>query len=106
MPLASKVPKIVAMEPRVAPEANPAALTMPLLLIAGLPATTPAVIVTESVAMATAAPPPLAVTVFTCGDAASDATFTMTVIVGYLLPPASESLRVHVFAAQVQPVPL
>jgi hypothetical protein len=43
----------------------------------------------------------------TCGDVALLATFTVTVIAGWLDPPLSASLRVHVvpLAGHVHPVP-
>ena len=62
-------------------------------------------IVVESLALAGVEPPPETLTWFTCGELAFEATFTVTVIAGKLDPAVSTLLVVHVFVAQVHPVP-
>src|SRR5262249_16677845 len=64
-----------------------------------------AMMTVESFADALAEPPPATATLFTCGDAALAATFTVTVIGGKLAPPLRASLRVHELPAQVHPAP-
>ena len=63
------------------------------------------VISVESVVPAPADPPPETETEFTCGDDALGATFTVTVIGGYLPLAFNASLLVQVFPGHVHPVP-
>ena len=67
------------------PTTNPAALMADVAAACVLPTTfgttTSGMITVESVAVAEDAPPPLTTAVFTCGDVALAATFTVTVIV-------------------------
>src|ERR1039457_6810892 len=61
--------------------------------------------VVESLAVAVADPPPDALTWLVTGDAALDATLTVTVMGGYVPPAARASEREHVSVARVHPHP-
>src|SRR5436309_3144897 len=67
--------------------------------------TTCARTVVGSVPVAFGEPPPETATLFTTGDKALAATFTVTVIGGYDAAAPSASARVHVLLMQFQPVP-
>jgi len=93
LPLMQVIP-----EPVTVPVPVPLVVTVSITPVVG-------VITVESVVLAVADPPPDTLTAFNCGEVASAATFTVTVIAGKLELGCNTFVVVQTFTEQVHPVP-